>query len=96
MTAQLDPHLHHPARLRLLAMLTAVSGREFAPLRDALEVSDSVLSKHLTALGEVGYVRSRKSVANGRRTTWVSATQQGRRALKRHAAALRDILASVE
>ena len=39
-------------------MLTAVSEVEFATLRDHLEVSDSVLSKHVTALNGVGYVRS--------------------------------------
>ena len=43
----LDPHLQAPARLKLVTMLTAVSEAEFAVLRDRLEVSDSVLSKHL-------------------------------------------------
>jgi len=35
---------------------------EFATLRDALAVSDSVLSKHLTALEEAEYVTRRKAV----------------------------------
>ena len=77
-------------------MLTAVSEVEFATLRDHLEVSDSVLSKHVTALNGVGYVRSRKGVHQGRRTTWISLTPTGRRALKAHVAALRDIIAVVE
>ena len=54
--ADLDPHLQAPARLKLATMLTAVTEVEFAFLRDRLEVSDSVLSKHLSALGEAGYV----------------------------------------
>ena len=45
--ADLDPHLQAPARLKLVTMLTAVSEAEFAVVRDRLEVSDSVLSKHL-------------------------------------------------
>ena len=52
--ADLDPHLQAPARLKLVTMLTAVSEAEFATVRDRLEVSDSVLSKHLSALGDSG------------------------------------------
>ena len=50
----LDPHLQAPARLKLVTMLTAVSEAEFAVLRDRLEVSDSVLSKHLVGPGRGG------------------------------------------
>jgi DNA-binding MarR family transcriptional regulator len=41
-----------------------------------LDVSDSVLSKHLGALEEVGYLRRHKGVRHGRRTTWISLTPQ--------------------
>ena len=58
--AELDPLIHAPARLQLLTTLSAVSEAEFSTLRDALEVSDSVLSKHISALADAGYVRSRK------------------------------------
>jgi DNA-binding MarR family transcriptional regulator len=92
--AELDPLLNAPARLRLVTMLTAVSEVEFATLRDRLEVSDSVLSKHLAALSGAGHVRTRKGVHQGRRTTWVSLTAEGRRALRGHVAALREIIAS--
>lgn len=94
--AELDPHIHAPARLRLTTMLTAVSEVEFATLRDELEVSDSVLSKHVSALAAVGYVRSRKGVHQGRRTTWIALTPKGRRALDAHVTALRGIIAMVE
>ena len=96
MTAELDPLLNAPARLRLTTMLTGVSEVEFATLRDGLEVSDSVLSKHLAALSGAGHVRIRKGVHHGRRTTWVSLTGGGRRALRGHVAALREIIASAE
>ncbi len=92
----MDPHIHPPARLTLMTTLTAVSAAEFSTLRDELGVSDSVLSKHLRALGEVGYVRVRKGVHQGRRTTWVSITPQGRRSLGGHVAALREIIDRVE
>jgi DNA-binding MarR family transcriptional regulator len=94
--ADLDPTIHAPARLKLMTMLTVVSEAEFATLRDGLEVSDSVLSKHVAALVEVGYVRSRKGVHAGRRTTWISMTTKGRRALSDHVAALRALIAAVD
>jgi DNA-binding MarR family transcriptional regulator len=93
---EIDPLIHPPARLQLMTMLTAVSDVEFVTLRDALEVSDSVLSKHVSALAGAGYVVSRKGVVDGRRTTWVSLTKAGRRALRDHVAALRALIEAVE
>jgi DNA-binding MarR family transcriptional regulator len=92
----IDPLIHPPARLRLMTMLTAVSEVEFVTLRDALEVSDSVLSKHVSALAGSGYVASRKGVLDGRRTTWISLTKAGGRALRVHTAALRALIEAVD
>ncbi|MGH2941316.1 MAG: transcriptional regulator, partial [Solirubrobacteraceae bacterium] len=80
----LDPNILAPARLKLMTMLTAVSKAEFSTLRDRLDVSDSVLSKHVAVLARVGYVSSRKGVHLGRRTTWIALTAHGRAALSAH------------
>ncbi len=93
--ADLDPHLQAPARLKLATMLTAVTEAEFVVVRDRLDVSDSVLSKHLSALSEAGYVKVRKGVHQGRRTTWVSLTTRGRKAVTSHVAVLRALIADV-
>ena len=93
---ELDADLHAPARLRLMSMLTAVSEAEFSTIRENLEVSDSVLSKHVGALASLGYVRSRKGVHGGRRTTWIAITAAGRAALSAHVAALREVIAGVQ
>jgi DNA-binding MarR family transcriptional regulator len=95
MTA-IDPLIHPPARLQLMTMLTAVTQIEFVTLREALGVSDSVLSKHVAALAGEGYVTSRKGVVDGRRTTWVSLTKPGHRALRAHVAALRALIEAVD
>jgi DNA-binding MarR family transcriptional regulator len=92
----LDPSIQAPARLKLMTMLTAVSEAEFSTLRDSLDVSDSVLSKHVAALGTVAYVKSRKGVRLGHRTTWISLTAEGRKALSAHVAVLRELIAGVE
>jgi DNA-binding MarR family transcriptional regulator len=94
--AELDPLIHAPARLQVVTTLSAVSEAEFATLREALGVSDSVLSKHLSALAEAGYVRSRKGVQAGRRTTWIALTGAGRKALRSHVAALRRLIDVVD
>jgi DNA-binding MarR family transcriptional regulator len=93
---ELNPAFVAPARLKAMTMLTAVSEAEFSALRDALEVSDSVLSKHLSALEDAGYVRRRKGAHRGRRTTWLSLTDAGRTALSAHVAVLRELIREVE
>jgi DNA-binding MarR family transcriptional regulator len=92
----LDAHIVAPTRLKLLTTLTAVSEAEFATLREALDVSDSVLSKHLGALEAVGYLRREKGVHRGRRTTWISLTRRGRKALSAHVTVLRALIEGVE
>lgn len=90
-----DEHLTGTARLRLVAMLSGVDRAEFGTVRDELEVSDSVLSKHLGALEDAGYLSRSKGSLDGRRTTWVSLTRAGRRALAAHVAALREVIDGV-
>ena len=94
--AELNPLIHAPARLQVLTTLSAVSEAEFATLRAVLEVSDSVLSKHISVLADAGYVRTRKGVRAGRRTTWIGLTNVGREALREHVAALRRLIDVVD
>ena len=83
-----DPIIHPPARLQVMAVLANVQTAEFARLRATTQVSDSVMSKHLSALAEAGYVRLDKAALEGRQRTWVSITRTGRAAFDRHVAAL--------
>ena len=93
--ADLDANVVAPARLKLLTALTAVSEAEFCTIRDTLQVSDSVLSKHIASLETVDYVKRRKGVHRGRRTTWISLTPRGREALSAHVVALRALIIGV-
>ncbi|KQN04186.1 MarR family transcriptional regulator [Sphingomonas sp. Leaf230] len=87
----LDPLIHPPARLQLMALLTDVTEMEFGIARDVLGVSDSVLSKHLAQLGDAGYIELRKATVNTRQRTWIVATAAGRKAFKGHVAALQAL-----
>ena len=90
-----DPILHAPARLQIAAVLMQARDAEFAFLKDVTGTSDSVMSKHLTALAEAGYVAVRKAASGGRQRTWASLTSTGRQAFKRHVKALEVLAATV-
>lgn len=96
MSAAIDPLLHAPARLQIAAVLAQVSEAEFARLREVTQVSDSVLSKHLSALVEAGYVRLRKAAQGGRQRTWAALTAAGRAAFRNHLAALKALVDTAE
>ena len=72
-------------------MLASASRVEFSFVRDHIEVSDSVLSKQISALEQVGYVKVNKGFIGKRGRTWLSISKQGRRTFDRHLAALREI-----
>lgn len=91
---QLDTMIHAPVRLKISAVLASVSDAEFATLREITGVSDSLLSKHLKALEEAGYVKLKKAAAAGHVRTRIALTRNGRRAFGSHVAALQE-LASV-
>lgn len=83
-----DAVIHPPGRLQICAVLSSIAEAEFAMLRETLEVSDSVLSKHLKLLEVHDYVAIRKASAAGRQRTWISLTSAGRKAFAAHVAEL--------
>jgi DNA-binding MarR family transcriptional regulator len=91
--AAFDELIHAPKRLRICAMLGAAAAVEFATLRDAIEVSDSVLSKQLSSLEAAGYVTVSRQLRASRQRVWVSLTREGERAYAAHVRALRQIIA---
>jgi DNA-binding MarR family transcriptional regulator len=92
-TAIFDNVIHAPNRLQICSLLAPLDDAEFQFLRDALNVSDSVLSKHIKQLEEAGYVKQRKEKVDGRQRTWAYLTNTGRLAFENHVAALKDIVA---
>ena len=89
--AAFDELIHAPLRLQICAMLSPVRGLPFSDIRDSLEISDSVLSKHLSALAGAGYVEVSRVRADSRSRRRVTLTKPGRTALRGHLAALQAI-----
>ncbi len=88
-----DELIHPATRLQLVAALAAADWAEFAFLRDKLALSDSALSKQLTALEDAGYVATDRVLTGGRHRLRASLTPTGRTALAAHLAALNQLLA---
>ncbi|GAA4565428.1 winged helix-turn-helix domain-containing protein [Planotetraspora kaengkrachanensis] len=89
---ELDPVIHAPTRLQIVSVLAAAEEAEFGFVRDTLGVSDSVLSKHASALETAGYVRIRKGYVGKRPRTWFSLTEQGRSAFAEYVRNLQKIV----
>ena len=90
---KLDSIIHAPNRLQICALLVPLEMAEFQFLRDALNVSDSVLSKHIKQLEDAGYVSLRKRKMNGRQHTWALLTKAGRTAFQAHIKELERLVA---
>ena len=77
-------------------MLAPVHWLAFGDVRDSLDVSDSVLSKHLSALAHAGYLEVCRVRVDSRSRRQVKLTKPGRQALRGHLAALQAITATAE
>jgi DNA-binding MarR family transcriptional regulator len=88
---QLDAIIHNPTRFSIMAALLPADKAEFSFIRDTVEITDSVLSQHLTALEQAGYVKITKGQVGRRPRTWLSATRAGRAAFHAHLAVLNQL-----
>jgi DNA-binding MarR family transcriptional regulator len=91
---RLDDLIHQPVRFSIMAALAAAESLDFKDLRDAIQISDSVLSKQLAVLEKAGYVKIRKGFAGKMPRTSASVTAVGRKAWDGHLQTLRDIAGS--
>ncbi len=93
--AALNPVIHQPTRLRIMAALVSLpegDRADFTLLRDLLELTDGNLSVHLRRLEEAGYVATEKTFVGRRPKTWIWATESGREAFAAHVDALEKII----
>lgn len=93
---EIDTVLHPPARLQIAAVLAKADEIEFATLKNLIGVSDSVMSKHLSALSDANYVTLAKAARDGRQRTWVRSTSTGRKAFAAHMRALHALVEKVQ
>ena len=96
---ELDPVIHVPARLRIMVTLATLRDGDdlsFTRLQDMIGLTPGNLITHLRKLEDAGYVTTVKSGAGVTARTAVSLTRDGRTALDRYTAVLRDLLDSAD
>jgi DNA-binding MarR family transcriptional regulator len=94
-TDTLDPVIHAPVRLRIVATLAALPAGDtlsFTRLQDMLELTAGNLITHLRKLEHAGYLTS-ETIGTGRGSrTSLALTSDGRAALANYTEALRALL----
>lgn len=94
----LDPIIHQPTRLKLMASLVALSPGEvfdFPSLSRFHKLTDGNLGAHLEKLEAAGYIEARKRFEGKKPRTEVLASLKGRTAFADHTSALRKIIDEV-
>jgi DNA-binding MarR family transcriptional regulator len=95
---ELDPLIHVPARLRIVATLAALPEADsvsFTRLQEMIGLTPGNLITHLRKLADAGYVETEKTGNGAASRTSVALTRSGRVALESYSAALRDLLGGV-
>jgi hypothetical protein len=88
---RLDDLLQNAVRFSIMAALDRATTLGFREVRDAVEITDSALSKQVSALEAAGYLSVGKSFAGKMPRTSLTMTTEGRAAWRSHLAALREI-----
>src|SRR5580658_6397331 len=97
-TEELDPLIHVPTRLKIVATLAALpdgDGLSFTRLQDMIGLTPGNLIIHLRKLEDAGYVTSEKIKSGAASKTTVPLTGQGRTALDAYTRALRGLLSGL-
>ena len=97
-TGELDPLIHVPARLKIVATPVALPDGDtlsFTRLQDLLGLTPSNLIIQLRKLEEADYISSEKTRNGFAQKTTVALTSHGRKALDTYTQALRDLLSGL-
>src|SRR5690349_16340385 len=92
---ELDPLIHVPTRLRIVATLAALPDGDtlsFTRLQDMIGLTPGNLIVHLRKLEDADYVSSEKTGNGAGSKTSVALTRRGRAALDAYTQTLRNLL----
>ena len=95
----LDLVIHAPARLRLMVTLATLPDGDnlsFTRLQELIGLTPGNLITHLRKLEDAGYVQTNKTGSGVNALTTVALTRDGRAALERYTAVLRQLLDTAE
>jgi DNA-binding MarR family transcriptional regulator len=90
--AAIDPTVHAPARLSILALLSVVESADFTFVRNQTGLTGGNLSAHLNKLEAVGYVVVTKEFVNKVPRTLIRLSEEGRAAVQTYRETMRQVL----
>ncbi len=90
--AEIDPAIHAPARLKILALLAVVESADFTFLLNQASLTRGNLSSHLSKLEEVGYVAVDKTFVDRIPRTLIKLTADGRSAIQTYRDNMRQVV----
>jgi DNA-binding MarR family transcriptional regulator len=95
---ELDPLIHVPTRLKIVATLAALADGDtlsFTRLQDMLGLTPGNLIIQLRKLEEAGYLSTEKTRNGSAQKTTVALTHRGRKALDAYTQTLRGLLSGL-
>lgn len=92
----LDPVLHHPARLKLAMLLAATTSASFNELAREAQLTAGNLQSHLKALEAAGYVEAWKSLIELKPRMRYRLSDPGATALRAYCAQLAALVQDIE
>ena len=90
--AGIDRTVHEPARLMILAYLSAVESADFLFIANQTGLTRGNLSSHMTKLEQAGYVSIKKEFVDRIPRTLLRITRQGRTALRSYRKNMMQVL----
>lgn len=88
----LNKAFENKIRLGIMSALVVNEYFDFNSLKELLEVTDGNLASHLKSLEKSKYVTFRKEFLGRKPNTKYSATDEGRKAFKKHIKAIEQLL----
>jgi len=91
----IDPTVHAPARLLILAVLSVVEGADFTFVRQQTGLTGGNLSAHLAKLEAAGYVEMTKEFVNKIPRTLIRLSAHGRAGVRAYRETMEHVLQSL-
>ena len=88
----LDDLVHSPVRFTLTSALASVDSADYQTLKEEMELSYALLTKHATILEQAGYLSVSKAFDGKTPRTTYRLTRRGRAAYRAHLDALDEIV----
>lgn len=89
---KIDPAIHAPSRLMILAYLAAIESADFTFLLNQTRLTRGNLSTHISRLEEAGYVEVKKEFVDRIPRTLYKLTDAGKKAIQNYRENMRSVI----